>query len=1488
MDPNLWELLSDGSPDDEVTAIIRLRKPGEYPPGIRKVAEFGELITCRLRREDILATRTDPRVESMKAPVPVIEEPTVVELGEETLLPMPSDVRRPATIPFTGKDVVVGVVDWGADFTFPSLCNDDGTTRFIALWDQRGAGDGNRYGYGKVHRRAEIDQALKTADPFETLHYDPADSDPERVGSHGTHVLDIAAGNGRHGGPEGLAPEATLAFVQLGGGDTAGLSNLGDSSKLLEAVDFIFREAGERPCVINLSLGNHGGPHDGSTLVEQALDATLTTPGRAICQSTGNYFERGTHTALQLRPGEDAVITWETQQADRTPNELEIWYSRHDRFVVEVVSPTGQSSGPVELGQSRSLSIDGIDACRIYHRASDPNNRDHLINVFHTPTAPAGIWEVRISAEDVADGRLHAWIERDESCRGCQSRFSEDQAVQFGTTGTICNGLRTIAVGAHENSTQSRSPSPFSSMGPTRDGRQKPDLSAPGSNVLAARSSRHDGQGTPLTRKSGTSMAAPHVTGTVALMFEAAGQPLAIEQTRRLLLSSADASLPEFRNRTGSGYLNAARAVEAATSHRKNLEGTGDLSPQEDLSAPEADLEPKTIDIEEVPVRIAEEVLVEQTRSLGRLGIGERIFELRPIGVALRRSNSLDELLRFAFGNPDYFVISGNLMTEGPFEIFRWSPGSNMPNAAGVVSFDAQVDLCCLLLRRGNSVRAFFPSSVSARTRRWIEIPRAREFYALVQRDRDSQRGLWINAIRRATATQTVEQLQRLSMPAVRLLLAQWAEGALPIRDVDQPERKFRGAKTDPIGGLTSPFLRFPVTEPDCYLPVISRVEAKLEGINAYDLGAGISLGPIQINVIRGALFQFLWKLWVEDRTLFQDQLGRPLNWSMRFDPGGIEPSNADDSYTLIAGAGTNQIVLMGRGAAPDVARNFAYFQSGDPTRGNYNQINTAFRRQAAERFRNIVVWPHVQEMLLETSSSWLSPALTKIDTAGIPRLDPANPDRNTYILKALLFSSYVRFSGYLRHMLNALNRWPTPAQKLANWESALDSALNPTTFPAERRPSVVRHREVLRSRLRLQRAHAEELHDLIGRLRAPGRAESTDLDLATQPFQEAAGDSSEDEPGAPCGDGRTTLNSELIAAVASARTLAGETLNMPTSACAATSLCPTAFQPTHSGGNATHLVGLSTLTIRVAELAGLFGKDLRPVTGGNRIAKKAGSGLKVFPLTQPFSNLSFVAIRRGTRREIHLHRGGGGRFVMSSVDGATWQCLPFWAHPNALYTPFKRRYREASLHRQWGTQATIEWVKGLCNFYLDRTGDLLGVGDISHIVGEEMTDHGSHRVGKDVDVYVLGYPAASQFPEAYWCDGSAGGLTLQTMSAPTATAPNYNQGARVSLAAAQTQAIFTKYATVLAYSLVRWETLHTVAWHGVTGAETEAVGIARAAFDSGWRPTWGPAPSRREDIVPPDVWRRRRTKLVGEGSSNYGAGKDWPPHHDHLHIRLR
>ncbi len=565
MDPALAELV-DGPANDVLEVLIRLEDAGRVPDGVRAIARFGEVISARLSRGDIQRVWADPGVASLKAPR-LLEYAD--SAGQAGVPAGPAPPRRPDTLPETGKGVVLGVLDWGFDFASPAFRTLDGRSRILALWDQRGvpgASPPAPYGYGVVHDRATIDRALRQPDPEATLRYRAADADPGH-GAHGTHVADIAAGTPGPGREGGVAPEADLVFVHLAAGSLSGLAGLGDSVRILEGLDFVRRIAGDRPFVVNMSLGRHAGPQNGTTLVERAIDALLREkPGRAVVMSTGNYHLARAHAGGRIRPGGTQRLGWEVGERARSASELEIWYPNADRLHAVLEGPGGHPRIEAALGQSRPIVVEGQEVGRLYHRAFDPNSPDHHINVFLRRGAPSGTWTLRLLGLAVSDGRWDAFVERDGSCATCQATFEGPLVKSKGTLGSVCNGLLSITVGAADMRQAPPRIAPFSSSGPTRDGRQKPDLVAPGVGILAARSRSPRAPVGGQTRKSGASQAAPHVAGAIALVFEAAGRPLSIHETRAALIGTAypERSLSSEPLRAGAGLLDVPAAIGAA------------------------------------------------------------------------------------------------------------------------------------------------------------------------------------------------------------------------------------------------------------------------------------------------------------------------------------------------------------------------------------------------------------------------------------------------------------------------------------------------------------------------------------------------------------------------------------------------------------------------------------------------------------------------------------------------------------------------------------------------------------------------------------------------------------------------------------------------------------------------------------------------------------------------------------------------------------
>ena len=540
MDPALQELIDQTPPGAEAKVILKLRHAHSPPSGIRIVTQFDRIATARIPKERIREVWASDAVESVKAPR-LVDNEMVPGLVSAEAAPAEgwSDSRFRIARPLTGQGTVVAVLDWGCDFAHPNFRRADGATRLLALWDQAaspGVDVDNRWGYGQIHTREAIDQALQACDPYAALGYHPAPSEIPGGGTHGTSVLDIAAGNGRTpGSPTGIAPEAELIFVHMSSGGISGLADLGDSVHLLEGLDFVAQTAADRPWVANLSLGRMGGSHTGNSLVEQGMDALLmAAPGRAIVQSTGNYFSIDAHASGRLLPAGEHRLGWVVAPTDVTPNELEIWYPRCDHFQVSITPPREQQPFVARCDERTAITVNGQQVGRLYHRAHDPTNGDNHIDIFLDREAPPGEWQIMLYGEDISDGRFHAWIERDVNVRN-QSHFAQADVQARFTTGTIANGYRTIAVGAFDPSASDRDIGGFSSSGPTRDGRFKPDLLAPGQHILTACSTPEQappGSAEPVDR-TGTSFAAPHVTGTVALMFQAAApSKLTVADTR--------------------------------------------------------------------------------------------------------------------------------------------------------------------------------------------------------------------------------------------------------------------------------------------------------------------------------------------------------------------------------------------------------------------------------------------------------------------------------------------------------------------------------------------------------------------------------------------------------------------------------------------------------------------------------------------------------------------------------------------------------------------------------------------------------------------------------------------------------------------------------------------------------------------------------------------------------------------------------------------
>ncbi len=535
-----WELMPDVDPGERIGKT----SAGEW------------IVTGRIPVKRVEAVRAQENVSSLKASQ-IVNRALAATVASMEVAPakLPKN-----TAPDGGSRTVVGIVDFGCDFAHRNFRQKNGKTRLLALWNQSGKKRGtDTAAYGAVYSRAEIDEALKQSNSYAFLGYGPSD---EPGGTHGTHVMDIAAGNGNGSGVPGVAPKSDIVFVEAAATDVAWQgyatvnSSFGDSVQMLEAVKFVFDTAGDRPCVCNLSLGTNGGPHDGSTLVEQGLDTLLRDkPNRAIVIAAGNAQTDGIHTSATVAPGAVHRIEWRQQNSGG--GEFELWYPGERRLQVALVAPDGTRFGPVQPGGNLPVGDDNIFIF-ISSRLNDPNNGANMIGIWVAEGLSDANYIIEITSADENPVDYHAWLERKD-----RKQASFTVAVPTHTLGSLSTGFETITVASYDGHKPSFPMSSFSSCGPTRDGRNKPEVSAPGQFVWAAMSGSGDG----VTKKSGTSMAAPAVTGLIALMLSEAsrkGTDLKISDIRGKLAETASFNPPAIQQGGYDAFYGAGRANGSA------------------------------------------------------------------------------------------------------------------------------------------------------------------------------------------------------------------------------------------------------------------------------------------------------------------------------------------------------------------------------------------------------------------------------------------------------------------------------------------------------------------------------------------------------------------------------------------------------------------------------------------------------------------------------------------------------------------------------------------------------------------------------------------------------------------------------------------------------------------------------------------------------------------------------------------------------------
>ncbi len=453
---------------------------------------------------------------------------------------------------YKGAGTLIAVYDTGIDFTHSDFRNADGTTRIKYLWDQTdnsGTAPAG-YAYGSEWTQAQLDDELDGTPAGAVTQQD--------VNGHGTHVAGIAAGNGRAtsgsvpaGTYTGMAPEADLLIIK--GGDASF-----SSADVEDGVVWAMGKAAAlgQPVVVNLSLGGHAYAHDGTSLYEQAL-VSATGAGRIIVASAGNEGNDKIH--------DRATVVSEITQADSigldvpaytpasgTGNDyvkVDIWYTGTASISIYVRSPNGHTYGPINPGNLTFSSdhADGHVAAASSSSVNIYNGDKEAVVVIDDETAGSepldGTWRIVFELISGDEATIDAWIYETTLYDNTAPAAMSEGTAAYSIAVPAC-AQNVIAVGSYVTKwswaatnglnygyiglSRIGDYSLFSSCGPTRDGRTKPDIMAPGQGIGSALSSTTSP--TPADAvvlpddlhliNQGTSQAAPHVSGAIALFFQ--------------------------------------------------------------------------------------------------------------------------------------------------------------------------------------------------------------------------------------------------------------------------------------------------------------------------------------------------------------------------------------------------------------------------------------------------------------------------------------------------------------------------------------------------------------------------------------------------------------------------------------------------------------------------------------------------------------------------------------------------------------------------------------------------------------------------------------------------------------------------------------------------------------------------------------------------------------------------------------------------------
>ena len=462
-----------------------------------------------------------------------------------------------------GAGVLLGFVDTGIDYTNQIFKNADNSTRIVSIWDQtieNIEAPENIFNFGTEYSGQQINQALQSEDPFLIV------PSRDEIG-HGTMLAGIAGGSRDEKNDfQGVVPQSEIVVVKLKQAKQhlrdyfyiPESANCYQEDDIMLGIKYLTNIASllNKPIAICIGMGTSQGAHDGYDILSSFIAWVGNFNGRGILIAAGNEGKTQSHYFGSIDPkiGFDNVdlVIGENDKGFA----MELWGYAPNSYSIDILSPKGQYVPRIvaRLGENRKINfIFENTTVYIDYLVIESQTGEPMILIRIQNAAP-GLWKFRVygNGKDDAALKFHIWLPIAGFISPGTYFLNSNPDTTITSPG---NTPLAVTITAYNALTEGIYPN--SSRGYTKNNYIKPEIAAPGENVLAPI------PGNMFVRTSGTSIAAAHATGIAAMILEwgiVRGNYYSIStvQIGRFLIRGADtdANLIYPNNIWGYGTIN--------------------------------------------------------------------------------------------------------------------------------------------------------------------------------------------------------------------------------------------------------------------------------------------------------------------------------------------------------------------------------------------------------------------------------------------------------------------------------------------------------------------------------------------------------------------------------------------------------------------------------------------------------------------------------------------------------------------------------------------------------------------------------------------------------------------------------------------------------------------------------------------------------------------------------------------------------------------